>query len=96
MTSEDKFTGEVDWTVEVRADAYGHPLENFSATARIKDAVAHCPDPILRVALDMIAVKMARLAHDPNNRDSWLDIAGYAKTAIMILEKQGRVDDDDR
>lgn len=39
-------------------------------------------NPIQKEALDMIAHKIGRILNgDPNYRDSWDDIAGYAKLA---------------
>lgn len=36
-------------------------------------------EPDQREALDMIAVKIARILNgNPDNHDSWIDIAGYA------------------
>jgi hypothetical protein len=40
----------------------------------------------------MIADKMARLCHSPTHFDSWLDIAGYARTAVMMLDERERRD----
>jgi hypothetical protein len=50
--------------------------------------IASCPDEPLGQALAMIGVKMARLAHNPDHLDSWIDIAGYARCAVMILDKR--------
>ena len=51
---------------------------------KIKEAMgprAHL-SAVQRESLDMIATKIARLVcGDPNDRDSWLDIQGYAKLA---------------
>jgi len=42
-----------------------------------------------RESLDMIMHKVARILNgNPNNRDSWVDIAGYAHiVAIRIIDK---------
>lgn len=41
-----------------------------------------------REALQMIALKLARIViGDANHRDSWIDIAGYAKLAADSIEK---------
>ena len=43
------------------------------------------PDQML--ALDMIAVKISRiLSGNPSHKDSWVDIAGYAKLISDRLE----------
>jgi len=39
-------------------------------------------------ALDMIAVKIARITHgDPNEIDHWQDIAGYAQIVVNHIEE---------
>jgi hypothetical protein len=36
--------------------------------------------PAQRESLDMIATKIGRILHgDPNHKDSWLDVSGYAE-----------------
>lgn len=69
-----------------RGAAYGHPKDDFDRAARIKAVVAECKDPLARHALEMIATKMARLIHTPDHTDSWVDIAGYARTGIMATD----------
>ena len=44
--------------------------------------------PMQREALQMIASKLARIViGNPNHRDSWIDIAGYAKLAADSIGK---------
>ena len=71
-----------------RMKDYGHPLEHFAISAAIKKAVQSCEDPELRHALEMIADKMARLCHKPTHLDSWIDIAGYARTAMLVMDRR--------
>jgi hypothetical protein len=70
-----------------RNKSYGEPDEDFQRIAEIASAmgfVIDAGDGMLRplhgsdVALFMIALKLARLCWQPNNLDSWDDIAGYA------------------
>lgn len=70
-----------------RGEDYGHPFDDFSRSVQIKDALKDCPLPVLRHVLEMIGVKMARAVNDPYKLDTWIDIAGYARCAVMILEK---------
>lgn len=70
-----------------RGQAYGHPKSDFARINKIKDAVDICPHAEIRHCLEMIAVKMSRLAETPNHFDSIVDIAGYARCMAMILDK---------
>lgn len=71
---------------KARGDVYGDPVINFSLIDQIKQAVLGCKDPLIRHALEMIAVKMARLVQNPEHLDSVIDIAGYARTIAMIID----------
>ena len=73
---------------QVRGVDYGHPNDDFAVANQIAHAVEDCPNPQVRHALRMIGVKMARLTHTPDHLDSIIDIAGYARTIVMILDKQ--------
>ena len=75
-----------------RGEVYGHPAVDFGRASAMKSVIADCPDPRLRHVLDMIATKVARLVETPTHYDSWVDIAGYARTACMVIDaqKEGR------
>jgi len=68
-------------TVGQRGDQYGTPIDDFKRIAamwngmRRWNAFQYQPHD---VAMYMICLKLSRLTHSPGNRDSWLDIAGYA------------------
>lgn len=69
-----------------RGEHYGHPANNFKTSA---DLMAYFDDvrPVeLRHALRMICVKLARLQESPEHLDSYIDIAGYARTAVMVID----------
>lgn len=36
----------------------------------------------------MICVKIARLIQSPDHLDSWVDIAGYARVAVMAMPQE--------
>lgn len=65
---------------------YGHPAHHFALASQIKEAVKACPDPEMRHILEVLADKMARLVNSPSHYDSWLDVAGYARTAMMVMD----------
>jgi hypothetical protein len=67
---------------------YGHPADNFALGELLATPLSACKDPELRYALRAIQVKVARLVHSPDHFDSWLDIAGYARCALMILDRR--------
>lgn len=71
-----------------RGAVYGHPADDFAAAAKLKAALPEFSDPRIRHVAEMIAIKLARLSATPNHLDSWIDIAGYARTAVMILDRE--------
>lgn len=58
---------------------YDHPAPNHERIALMWTAILGQSITPEQVVLCMIAVKLARLAHNPNHRDSWVDVAGYAR-----------------
>lgn len=73
-----------------RGSNYGHPLDDFRRVQAMKAVLAECPDVEVRHALEMIAVKMARLIESPDHLDSAIDIAGYARCICMIVDERKR------
>jgi len=70
-----------------RNNQYGPPTQDFQRTANLlHDLGFRVVDEdeevgvigAHHVAMMMIALKLSRLVWGPDNRDSWLDIAGYA------------------
>jgi len=74
-----------------RGADYGHPADDFAIANQIAHAVNECPDPLVRHALRMIGVKMARLCTSPDHLDSVIDIAGYARTIVMLADAKTAV-----
>ena len=87
-TRVEQFDTELATITQRRGSTYGHPLDTFGVAQQIKTAVRGCPDIECRNALEMIAEKMARLCATPDHVDGWVDIAGYARTALMVLDER--------
>ena len=64
--------------VAERRVAYGHPATSMAAIAARWSVTLGVPVTPETVALCLIDLKLARLAHDPAHADSITDIAGYA------------------
>lgn len=62
----------------VRAREYGDASEMHTRIAAIWSALLGHPVMPCQVALLMIGLKLARLAHSPQHKDSWVDAAAYA------------------
>lgn len=72
-----------------RGDDYGHPGDDFARTAGAWAALFGWDVTPAQVALAMVVVKLSRLTETPAKRDSIVDIAGYARTYEMCLERDG-------
>ena len=57
---------------------YGEPREHMETVAKIWEVILDVKVEPYKVALCMDALKTARLLNDPNNKDSWIDKAGYS------------------
>lgn len=69
---------------------YGHPLDDFTRTAKMWSAILGIEVRPEQVPLMMICVKLSRLTNDITKRDSIVDVAGYAETLDMVLKEQKR------
>ena len=74
---------------------YGPPIENFARAAGTLTALGYkAPNggPVQPhdIATIMLAIKLARLAHDPENPDTWIDVAGYAGCGVEVVEDEVR------
>lgn len=83
----DQFDKQIATINQIRGEVYGHPTHNFETIQALKVVVAKCEHPAAREALEAICVKMARLIRTPDHLDSWIDIAGYARTGVMVTDK---------
>lgn len=75
-----------------RQQSYGHPSADFSRTALMWQAILGHPVEPHQVAMCLVAVKLSRLVNDPEKRDSWVDIAGYAEAGWLAISYLGSDD----
>ena len=61
-----------------RRETYGDPVTSMTAIAQRWSITLEHPITPAQVALCLIDLKLARLAHQPDHLDSMVDIAGYA------------------
>lgn len=75
---------DIQATLDDRGKSYGEYADGTAIAMRLFDTVQqgtgyHAMNPGQQYALFMFCAKMARLLNgDPDHKDSWHDIAGYA------------------
>ena len=76
--------------LDARAKTHGSFEANAQMSQAIKELIATGDASLTdtqREAIDMIALKLSRIATgNPNVRDHWADIAGYATLVANTLE----------
>lgn len=77
----------VQLTSSDRHQVYGHPADDFSRVALIWEAILNTPVTPEQVALCMVGIKLARLGHTPEHRDSVVDAIGYLLTYRACIER---------
>lgn len=83
----------INETLQEREKNYGDFAETAGAAHDIKGAIAAWEksnlSPPQKEALDMIAVKIARIiTGNPDYADNWHDIAGYATLVEQYINNQ--------
>jgi len=77
-----------------RSANYGHPAVNFDRIARMRSVIEDCADPRMRVGLGEIADRLARLVENPYHIDAYIDIAGYARANVMVIQCERMLPDE--
>lgn len=83
----EKFDAAIATVTQDRGKDYGHPADDFALVARLKKALPDYGDARIQHVAEMICVKLSRLGSNPRHLDSWVDIAGYARTAAMVIDR---------
>lgn len=73
-----------------RAKDYGDAATSFSRVACIWSGILGMDVTPEQVAMCLAGLKLSRLAHSPNHRDSWVDICGYAALGGEIAGRAAR------
>jgi hypothetical protein len=66
-----------------RTEDYGDPALSFIRIAKMWSAIVGAPITAQQVAHMMIALKISRLQQQPDHLDSYIDIVGYARCAVL-------------
>ena len=86
------------YVLKDRNSTYGSPEDNFRRIAILWEAYDQIrqpgPETPIDVSIKMILMKVARLAHNPTHKDSWVDTAGYAAcgAGIALAEDIKKID----
>jgi len=72
-----------------RNDDYGHPLDDFTKTAKFWSVIAGVEITAEQVGLMMCALKISRHMNRPK-RDNLSDLAGYSETIAMCEDERNR------
>jgi nucleoside 2-deoxyribosyltransferase len=77
----------LDLTKGDRNVTYGDPQIDFLRTAAFWTQIFGTEVKPHQVALAMAALKLSRLCWSPAKRDSWVDLAGYARCGWLCAER---------
>lgn len=69
-----------------RNTQYDEPAADFARTAGMWSAYLGVPIAMHDVAAMMALLKLARIRHAPDKRDSWVDLAGYAACGFDVTQ----------
>ena len=82
----EQFDADYDSVTQDRREVYGPPCDTYRRIAALRTVVDECADVQIREVLGMIVTKVVRLVQTPTHLDSWVDIAGYSRCGVMLLD----------
>jgi hypothetical protein len=87
-SATDAFDAAIQTVTQECGEDYGLMQDMFSRMAEGASVINECKDPTLTQPLLMIWLEMCRLINNPEHLDSWIDVAGYARTACMVIDER--------
>lgn len=84
----DQFDAELQSVTLDRREIYGKPGDTYRRISAMRVIVDECPDVEIREVLGMIVTKVVRLIESPTHLDSWIDVAGYSRCGVMLLDER--------
>jgi hypothetical protein len=72
-----------------RQASYSHPLDDFTKTAGLINSLFNTKFTPEDIPLIMICLKLSREVYK-HKRDNLVDLAGYAKTRMLVFEERQR------
>jgi hypothetical protein len=84
----DQFDAALKTVTLDRREVYGNPQDTYRRISAMRAIVDECPDLQVREVLGMIVTKVVRLIQTPDHLDSWIDVAGYSRCGVMLLEER--------
>lgn len=93
--SIDKYTDAIESVAAIIRERnlnYGSPYANHVAVAQLWSVLLQKDVSPNEVVMCMVALKLARLIHEPTHDDSWADIIGYGGIGRGISDIEKEVD----
>jgi hypothetical protein len=87
MTRLQQFNSAINKVTEERGAVYGDPRVNFARIAHMWSALFGVKVEPWQVPLAMVLLKTSRLIESPTDLDGYVDIAGYARTGVMVTDE---------
>ena len=72
-----------------RGGSYGHPLDDYTRTAKLWSAILGVYVTAEQALLCMIAVKISRECHRHKD-DNLIDLVGYAECLSMAIQERAK------